>query len=260
MRTLILDCRPEAAHVAGRPPGALHVEPERDLSDPVVDAAHGGRHPLPSDERLTAVFGALGVDADTFVLACDEGTGWAARCWWLLRHVGHDAAGTIDLRGYVGPFMTGPPNPSPEGQASWGQASVGVSLESLSLGGHPRVAPGAGPRHDDVILGDEVRARLGDRSLTLIDARSPARWRGDAEPLDPIAGRIPGALNVPFDDPLPDDLPIDRELAVYCGSGVTACVVVQRLVLAGHRQVRMYPGSFSEWCRDPVNPIERGTP
>jgi thiosulfate/3-mercaptopyruvate sulfurtransferase len=94
----------------------------------------------------------------------------------------------------------------------------------------------------------------------LLDARAPERWRGDVEPLDPVAGRIPGARNAFFEAPLPHDLPADGELAVYCGSGVSACVVVQRLLLAGHGRVRMYPGSFSEWCRDSTNPIERGSP
>jgi thiosulfate/3-mercaptopyruvate sulfurtransferase len=246
VRTLLLDCRPEAAHRVGRPPGALHVEPERDLSDPVVDAARGGRHPLPSAERLAALFRRLGVDQSTFVLACDEGSGWAARCWWLLRQLGHDAAGTLDLRAYAGLRETG--TPAPEGEGSRGQPSGGVA----------RVRRGSA-HHDDVIEMDEIRARLHDPSLILLDARAPERWRGDSEPLDPVAGRIPGARNAPFDAPLPDGLPADGELAVYCGSGVTACVVAQRLVLAGHRRVRMYPGSFSEWCRHPDNPIERGS-
>lgn len=177
----------------------------------------------------------MGVDASAFVLALDDGSGWAARCWWLLRHLGHDSAGTLDLRGYAGPLERGSTTAPPEG---------------LSLA--------ARVRSDDVIEMGEIRARLGDPSLVLLDARAPERWRGDVEPLDPVAGRIPGARNAHFESPLPTDLPADAELAVYCGSGVTACVVVQRLVLAGHERVRMYPGSFSEWCRNPANPIERG--
>jgi thiosulfate/3-mercaptopyruvate sulfurtransferase len=235
--TLLLDCRPAADYAAGHVPGALHVDPETALSDPTLDAAHGGRHPLPSDERLGDVFGALGVGADTFVLAYDEGSGWAARCWWLLRHLGHDLAGTIDLRGYAGPLVTEPATPLPR----------------------PFVAQ---PRADDVIEIDELAARLDDPALVLLDARSPERWRGDVEPLDPVAGRIPGARNAFFEEPLADsleDLPRGAELAVYCGSGVTACVVVQRLVLAGRENVRMYPGSFSEWCRREGHPIERST-
>ncbi len=113
-------------------------------------------------------------------------------------------------------------------------------------------------RDDDTIEGDEIRARLGDPSLVLLDARSPERWRGDVEPLDPVAGRIPGARNVFFEEPLPDDATEAPEIVAYCGSGVTAAVVAQRLVLSGRDDVRLYPGSFSEWCRNPSNPIERG--
>ncbi len=115
-------------------------------------------------------------------------------------------------------------------------------------------------RDDDTIGATEIRERLGDPSLVLLDARAPERWRGDVEPLDPVAGRIPGARNAHFLEPLPADVLDAPELAVYCGSGVSAAPVVQRLVLAGRDDVRLYPGSFSEWCRDPTNPIERGTP
>ena len=108
--------------------------------------------------------------------------------------------------------------------------------------------------------GGEIRTRLGDPSLVLLDARAPERWRGDVEPLDPVAGRIPGARNAYFVEPLPGGLLDARELVAYCGSGVTAAVVAQRLMLAGRDDVRLYPGSFSEWCRDPSNPIERGNP
>jgi thiosulfate/3-mercaptopyruvate sulfurtransferase len=111
-----------------------------------------------------------------------------------------------------------------------------------------------------VIDADEIRARLDDPSLVLVDARAPERWRGDVEPLDPVAGRIPGARNAFFEEPLPDALVDAPELGVYCGSGVTAAVVAQQLVLAGRDDVRLYPGSFSEWCRNPSNPIERGNP
>lgn len=219
-------------------PGAVHLDPEEHLSAEAYDPSVGGRHPLPEPERLAETFRRAGLDADSFALALDDGSGWAARCWWLLRHLGHDAAGTLDLRAYAGPLATG-----------------AATRASVAERGRPLVRR---PRSDDVVSMDELRERLGDPSLVLLDARAPERWRGDAEPLDPVAGRIPGARNVPFEEPLPDDLPEDAELVVYCGSGVSACVVVQRLVLAGHQRVRMYPGSFSEWCRNPANPIERG--
>ncbi|HJU47070.1 MAG TPA: rhodanese-like domain-containing protein, partial [Gaiellaceae bacterium] len=115
-------------------------------------------------------------------------------------------------------------------------------------------------RRDDVIEAEEILARLDDPALVLFDARSRARWRGDEEPLDPVAGRIPGARNAFFAEPLPSGATEPAEVAAYCGSGVTAAVVAQRLVLAGREDVRLYPGSFSEWCRRSGYPVEKGDP
>lgn len=231
----LVDCRPRDAFLAGHLPGAVHLDPEADLTGPVGDASRG-RHPLPPEGELAAAFGRTGIDRRTFVLAYDEGSGWAARCWWLLRHLGHDAAGTIDLRGYAGPREQGEGAPAPA-------AAFPVRL-----------------RERDTIEAEEILARLGDPSLVLLDARSPERWRGDAEPLDPVAGRIPGARSAFFEQPPPGDALPAPELAVYCGSGVTACVTLQQLVLAGRDDARLYPGSFSEWCRRDGYPIERGDP
>ncbi len=235
MSIRLVDCRPRADYEVGHVPGAVHLDPETTLSTPTADPSVGGRHPLPDPHALGAAFADAGIGPDTFVLALDEGTGWAARCWWLLRHLGHDACGTVDIRAYSGPLVSEAPR-----------------LDRAAF--LPRV------RDDDLIDADEILARLDDRSLALLDARSPERWRGDAEPLDPVAGRIPGARNAFFELPLPDDATEPPELVAYCGSGVTACVVAQRLVLAGREDVRLYPGSFSEWCRNPSNPIERGDP
>jgi thiosulfate/3-mercaptopyruvate sulfurtransferase len=235
MNVRLIDCRSPRAYEAGHVPGAVHLDPETQLSAEPDDPAVGGRHPLPDPHVLGVAFSAAGIDSDTFVLAYDDGTGWAARCWWLLRHVGHDAAGTFDVRGYTGPRETTRP-----------------SVEHGAF--VPRV------RDDDTIEADEIRSRLEDPDLVLLDARAPERWRGEVEPLDPVAGRIPRARNTFFEDPLPQDLVDEPELATYCGSGVTAAVVAQRLVLAGRPDVRLYPGSFSEWCRNPSNPIERGDP
>jgi thiosulfate/3-mercaptopyruvate sulfurtransferase len=231
----LVDCRPREAYEAAHLPGAVHLDPETTLSSPPVDPARGGRHPLPDPYALGAAFAGAGIGPETFVLALDEGTGWAARCWWLLRHLGHDLAGTFDARAYVGPLTTEEPR-----------------VERAAFVPHVR--------DDDTIEADEIRTRLGDPSLVLYDARAPERWRGDAEPLDPVAGRIPGARNAFFEEPLPAGATELPEIATYCGSGVTAAVVAQRLVLAGRDDVRLYPGSFSEWCRDPSNPIERGDP
>jgi thiosulfate/3-mercaptopyruvate sulfurtransferase len=234
MRTILVDCRPRDAYLAGHVPGAAHLDPEADLTGEIGDASRG-RHPLPETEPLAEAFGRAGIDADTFVLALDDGSGWAARCWWLLRHLGHDRCGTLDLRSYAGRFERGE---SP----TTARAFV------------PHV------RTDDVIELEEIHARLGDPSLVLLDARAPERWRGDTEPLDPVAGRIPGARNAWFEQPLPPDALEAAEVAAYCGSAVSAAVTVQQLVLAGRGDARLYPGSFSEWCRRPDLPIERGDP
>ena len=247
--TVLLDCRPREAYDIGHLPGAVHVDPERDLSAPVTDPAVGGRHPLPSPDALAALFGAAGIDETAFVLAYDEGTGWAARCWWLLRHLGHDACGTFDLRTYHGPNLRG----------GAGNACVEVT-QALSRPPPERATFVPRVRTDDIVDAEEILARLDDSTLVVLDARSQERWRGDAEPLDPVAGRIPGARNAFFEEPLPPGANEPPEVVAYCGSGVTACVVVQRLVAAGRNDARLYPGSFSEWCRDPSNPIEKGTP
>ena len=189
---------------------------------------------MPDPYALGALFARAGIGPKTFVLAYDDGTsGWAGRCWWLLRHVGHDAAGTFDLRAYEGPLSTEEPR-----------------VDRAPFVAHVR--------DDDTAEMEEMRARLDDPALVLVDARAPERWRGDTEPLDPVAGRIPGARNAYYLAPLPGGLLDAPELVVYCGSGVSAAPVVQRLVLAGRDDVRLYPGSFSEWCRDPSNSIERG--
>jgi len=232
----LADCRPRAAYEAGHLPGAVHLDPETQLSTPTDDPSVGGRHPLPDPHVLAAVFAGAGIGPETFVLAYDDGAGWAARCWWLLRHLGHDGAGSFDVRAYAGPLVTDEPR---------------VARDSFV----------ARVRDDDTAEMDEIRARLGDPSLVLVDTRAAERWRGDTEPLDPVAGRIPGARNAFFEEPgLPDGLLDAPELVVYCGSGVSAVPVLQRLLLAGRDDVRLYPGSFSEWCRDPENPIERGNP
>ena len=229
----LVDCRPREAYDEGHVPGAVHHDPETALSTPPVDPSHGGRHPLPDPHALAAQFARAGIGPGTFVLAYDDGSGWAARCWWLLRHLGHDEAGTFDVRAYEGLVSSEEP--------------------------YPERAPFvAHVRDDDLAEMDELRERLDDPRLVLLDARSPERWRGDTEPLDPVAGRIPGARNAYFLEPLPDGVLEAPELVVYCGSGVTAAPVVQRLVLAGRNDARLYPGSFSEWCRDPSNPIEKG--
>jgi thiosulfate/3-mercaptopyruvate sulfurtransferase len=227
-----VDCRwslddPEAGrldYLAGHIPGAVFLDVERDLSSA---PGAGGRHPLPTEEQFAAAASRSGIDADTFVVAYGS-LGGAERLWWLLRHYGHDGCGVLDLAGWLGPLREGEETAEPR------------PFE-------PRLRAG------DTIELSELAARRGE--LVVVDARVPARWRGEPNPVDRVPGRVPGALNAPWNEPLPE-LP-DGETAVYCGSGVTACVPIHRLHLAG-RDARLYPGSWSEWEQHPELPVERG--
>jgi thiosulfate/3-mercaptopyruvate sulfurtransferase len=233
METRFVDCRNSDAYLAGHIPGAAHADPERDLTGAGIEGG-GGRHPLPAATAFAEWASAAGIGPETLVVGYDARTGWAARLWWLLRHFGHDRAAVIDLACWKGPFWTG----------------------------SEEIAPAefvARPRADDTANAEELLARLGDPSLVLLDARAPERYRGDVEPIDRIAGRMPGARNLPFTDTsaVPAELLEARELVVYCGSGVTACVNVLALTLAGRDDVRLYPGSWSEWSELGL-PVERG--
>ena len=152
--------------------------------------------------------------------------GGAERLWWVLRHFGHDDCAVIDFGAWRGPLTNGD-----------------EEVEALQF--EPQ------PRNDDTIEADELERRRGE--LVVVDARVPARWRGEANPIDKVPGRIPGALNAPWNEPVPD-LP-EGELAAYCGSGVTASVILHRLHLSG-REGRLYPGSWSEWEQLGL-PVER---
>lgn len=223
-----VDCRSRDAYLAGHIPGATHADPERDLTGTVG----GGRHPLPTVEAFAAWASAAGIGPGVHVLGYDDGTGWGARLWWLLRHFGHDDAEAIRLESWQGPLQQGEEPIEPARFV-------------------PRLRAG------DTAGADELLARLGDESLTLVDARAPERWRGEVEPIDPVAGRIPGARNRFFLDeaPLSQELLDARDLVVYCGSGVTACAVLHELHVAGRDDARLYPGSFSEWYS--LGPVER---
>ena len=231
IRYRFVDCRwdladPEAgrhAYLAGHIPGAVFLDVERDLSAPPGAA---GRHPLPSPEHFAAAASRAGIGAGVFVVAYGSGGG-AERLWWLLRHFGHDDCAVLDLAGWHGLLR--------EGEET-------VESEQFV----PR------PRTGDTIDAEELERRRGD--LVVVDARIPSRYRGEANPIDRKPGRIPGARNAPWNEPLPD-IP-EGELVAYCGSGVTASVVLHQLALAG-REGRLYPGSWSEWEQLGL-PVERG--
>jgi thiosulfate/3-mercaptopyruvate sulfurtransferase len=213
-----------AQYLAGHVPGAAFLDVERDLSAP---AGRAGRHPLPEQEAFAAAAGRAGIGPGVFVVA--YGTlGGAERLWWLLRHFGHDDCAVIDLEAWRGPLTPGEEHP---------QAA--------------RFEPR--PRGDDTIGPEELAGQLG--RLVVVDARVPLRFRGEPNPTDRVPGRIPGSLNAPWDEELPE-LP-GGELVTYCGSGVTACVTLHRLHLRG-REGRLYPGSWSEWELREELPRERG--
>jgi len=203
-------------------PGASFLDVEHDLSAP---PGPSGRHPLPTDEQFAAAAGRAGIGDGVFVVAYGS-TGGAERLWWLLRHYGHDDCAVLDLEGWLGPLRAGEEDVTPREFT-------------------PR------PRTGDAIDAEELHARLGD--LVLLDARVPDRYRGDVEPVDPVAGHIPGARNAPWNERLPD-VP-DGDVVAYCGSGITACVLIHRLALGG-RDAKLYPGSWSEWSGRGL-PVER---
>lgn len=235
MRYRFVDCRWELGapgrgrelYLAGHVPGAAFLDLDEDLSDLSVEGQ--GRHPLPSAERFAAAASRAGIGPGVFVVAYGS-MGGAERLWWLLRHFGHDEcavlAGGIDA--WTGPLRGGPEDIEPAGFV-------------------PR------ERTDDTIAADGLARRLADPRLVLVDARSATRWRGEPSRLDTVGGRIPGAVNAPWDVEQPE-LP-DGELVAYCGSGVTACVVLHRAHLRG-REGLLYPGSWSDWSTRGL-PLER---
>jgi thiosulfate/3-mercaptopyruvate sulfurtransferase len=231
VRYQFVDCRWELGtpgrgrelYLAGHIPGASFLDVEEDLSSP---PGPGGRHPLPAAEDFARAASRAGIEAGVYVVAYGN-MGGAERLWWLLRHFGHDDCAVLELGGWLGPLRPGEEEIEPA-----------------------RFEPRA--RNDDTISPDELAARLDE--LVVVDARRPERFRGEPNPIDRVPGRVPGALNAPWDEPLPDLPP--GELVAYCGSGVTACVTLHRLELAG-RDGTLYPGSWSEWEQLEL-PVKRG--
>ena len=262
---VILDCRfaledPDygrCSYAEGHIEGAQYADLERHLSGPVTKGVTG-RHPLPAADTLTRQLQAWGISADTDVVLYDDGPGaYAARAWWLLAWLGK-RDGVFILDG---------------GLKAWHAAGFPLSLDA------PVVAPGTfdGTPDNRLLLDAEhLQKRLGQPGLTLIDARAQPRFRGEVEPIDPIAGHIPGAQCAAFSENLGSDgrfLPADQlkqrfaaqlqgrpaqELVAYCGSGVTACHNLFALSLAGYPLGKLYAGSWSEWITDPAREIATG--
>lgn len=219
---------------SGHIPGAVFVDLDEELTGPPGD---NGRHPLPEVANFAAFLGRLGIDPDTRVVAYDDVAGRiAARLWWMLRSIGHDHVQVLD-----------------GGYQAWARAGHGVDQGSVTP--DPVTYPVS-----EGFSGAITRDQLAGRSL--VDARAEERYRGDTEPIDPKAGHIPGAINIPTSHNLDEEgrfLPRDQLTQVYadlptdtvvsCGSGVTACHAALAMAAAGLGMPEVYIGSFSEWSR-----------
>jgi thiosulfate/3-mercaptopyruvate sulfurtransferase len=209
---------------AGHIPGAVYVDMDQDLAAP---PGPGGRHPLPKAAQFEQSMGRAGIGNETWVIAYDDGGAGAPRLWWLLRHFGHDNVSILD-----GGF--------PAWLAAGGQSETGSGAQPAQTTFQAR------PRQDDFIDTDELQQAVEARRVHLVDARAPERWRGDVEPVDKVAGRIPGSVNAPSGDNLKDGhFRSAEELRLY----------YERLgVLDGKRLV----GSFSGWIARGL-PVARGS-
>jgi len=257
-RWVVVDCRFDLAnpawgedqYVAGHIPGARYAHLDRDLSGTKTGA--NGRHPLPGVEQMKATFGALGIGQGTQVVAYDTDSGmYAARLWWMLRYLGHDAVAVLD-----------------GGFARW--MAEGGAVQPGRVTATPANFVAA-PRAQWSLTADQVAAGVPG---LLVDARSPERFRGMNETLDPVGGHIPGARNYFFQQNLAEDKTFKpaaelraqweavlqgqepNGVVMYCGSGVTACHNLLAMEVAGLPGSRIFPGSWSEWCADPARPVE----
>lgn len=259
---VVVDCRfnlqePAAGrrmYGEGHIPGAYFADLDQDLAGP--RQPHLGRHPLPEIPQLERLFSGMGIGPATRVVAYDDSGGaLAARLWWLLRYVGHTHVSLLD-----------------GGLPAWRKAGLPETrlVPELRTGAfHAR--PGSMP----VLHTAEVEQRLGEGCLALLDMRARDRYLGRTEPIDPVAGHVPGALSAPFSENLGPDgrfrppeelkkhydtllatLP-GRTVACMCGSGVTACHGLFALELAGLSGAHLYAGSWSEWIRSPDRPVAR---
>lgn len=258
----MVDCRfdlmaPHAGfhgYLGGHIPGARYAHLDRDLARRPRPGE--GRHPLPAPERFAAWLGCWGIGPGTAVVAYDESAGAiAARLWWMLRWLGHTDCRMLD-----------------GGLAAWrgGAYPVEEGLPDWS----PCPYESAAPRAEWVVTTAELEAGIESGDV-VVDARAAARFRGELEPIDPVAGHVPGAVNLPFASLLTDEgffkspdtlATLLRErvgatdaagVIAMCGSGVTACHLLAGLRIAGFGDGRLYAGSWSEWIRDPARPVAR---
>jgi thiosulfate/3-mercaptopyruvate sulfurtransferase len=245
----------ETLHIAG----ARHVHLDRHLSTHQPgQAVNGGRHPLPQRETVARLLGEMGIHNSQQIVVYDRNKGhYCGRLWWMLKWLGHDAVAVLD-----------------GGMQAW-QAAGGA----MASGPSPAATPTQfelKPALRTLVMTEQVSSALGHPTQTVIDARAAARYRGEMEPLDPVAGHIPGALNRPFTDNFTEDgrfKPADvlraeweqllagrpvSSVVHHCGSGVTAVPNVLAMEVAGLGPTALYAGSWSEWCRTPGLPCAQG--
>lgn len=261
-RWVVFDCRYDLfdheagtrAYGEGHIPGAHYLHLARDLSG--VMTGTNGRHPLPERDAFAALMGRFGVARGVQVVAYDAGPGpYAARLWWMLRWLGHRDVAVLD-----------------GGFARWVAEGRPVSNAIPQA----RPAPFEAAPGDRPVPAEEVEAHLGQPDQLVLDARSPERFRGENETLDPVGGHIPGAVNRFFMANLGEDGRFKpaarlrdefsaalgdadpRAVVHQCGSGVTACHNLLAMEVAGLAGSRLYPGSWSEWCADPARPVAKG--
>jgi len=245
---LILDCRfnlldknlGEQEYAEGHIPGAFHLHLENDLSGPL--STHGGRHPLPTAEAFTNTLQLLGLNTGRDVVVYDDAHPmYAARAWWLLRYFGHNQVRVLD-----------------GGYKAWVAAGEPVDRRQTEKPARGNFLATAGKQPTV----DFEQVKRDATGVNLIDSRDPSRYNGVTEPIDPVAGHIPGAVNFPWQSSLDSagkykdaarlaehwtSLNKEKETVVYCGSGVTACANILSLNLAGITAT-LYPGSWSDWC------------
>lgn len=245
------------AYASGHLPGAVFADLEKDLSGPVV-AGKTGRHPLPDPVAIAARFAAWGIDTNTLVVAYDDGSCmFAPRLWWLLRWFGHVPVAV--LKG---------------GLPAWVNEGQELTQDV------PDVSPSSFAAQTDnamvATVGDvEVISSGALPTAKLIDARGEVRYRGEQEPIDPVAGHIPGARNLPYTSLVVGGAPkpetevrqlfqgavgatLPEQVVAYCGSGVTACALIWAAESAHLSGIRLYPGSWSEWITDPAHAVATG--
>jgi thiosulfate/3-mercaptopyruvate sulfurtransferase len=259
---VIFDCRhdlmkPDAgaqAYAQSHIPGARFAHSDKDLAGPKT--GRNGRHPLPDPQAFVAWLGGQGVDVSSQVVAYDSAGGAAAtRLWWMVRWLGHQAVAVLD-----------------GGWEAWVHGPGPVTAEL------PKVVPAAfvGKPHDMSVDVEFVRSHLNDPAVVVVDARSAERYRGEVEPIDPVAGHIPGARNRLYKDNLDANSRFKPaaqlreeflrllagaqpdQVVHQCGSGVSACHNLLAMEIAGLPGAKLYPGSWSEWCADPARPVARG--